>query len=76
MQADLAKASPRQAADQLLTRASEKCSKATWKYACDRLFIVFPDLASQFKHFSESNAHAFMLSACMLICRAHVWHGH
>ncbi len=47
----LASASSRKAADQPLTRASEKCSKPMWKYACDRVLIVSPDLANQFKHF-------------------------
>ena len=48
-QADLASASPRRAADELRTRASEICSKILHKYACRCLFVVSSALASQLK---------------------------
>ena len=47
MQADLASALSRQAAEQLPTRAPERCSGTIRKYACHCLIDVFPDLASQ-----------------------------
>ena len=58
-QEDLASALPRQAADELRTRASEICSRTVQKYACRYPFVLFSDMASQLEQFDLSNAHAY-----------------
>ncbi len=67
-QEDLASASPRQAADELRTRASEICSRTVQKYACRCPFVLFSDVASQLEQFDLPNKSAF--ECFLLICRA------